>query len=110
MMMIMIILIVRTITIIIWATGTIPTSLGQYLSNKPGKREVKELQKKKRRRTAILCTAQHSTAQHSHTQTAGSANVRVRTYLTGGITCSTNCTYRTASALRTLETWFVSGT
>jgi hypothetical protein len=26
------------------------------------------------------------------------------------ITCSTNCKYRTAAALYTLETWFVSGT
>ena len=35
------------------ATGTISKSLRKYLSNKPGKHEMKELQK-----TAILVTAQ----------------------------------------------------
>ena len=34
------------------ATGTILKSLGRYLSNVPGKHEIKELQQ-----TAILCTA-----------------------------------------------------
>jgi hypothetical protein len=34
------------------ATGTISKSLGQYLSNIPGKHKIKELQN-----TAILCTA-----------------------------------------------------
>ena len=38
--------------IIIEATGTISKSLTQYLSNIPGKREIKELQK-----TATLSTA-----------------------------------------------------
>jgi hypothetical protein len=38
--------------VIIGTTGTISKSLGQYLSNIPGKREIKELQK-----TAILGTA-----------------------------------------------------
>ena len=37
---------------ILWVTGTITKSLRQYLSNIPGKHEIKELQK-----TAILGTA-----------------------------------------------------
>ena len=41
------------IPVIIGATGTISKSLRQYLSNIPGKHEIKELQKK----TAILGTA-----------------------------------------------------
>jgi hypothetical protein len=40
------------IPVIIGATGTISKSLTQYLSNIPGKHEIKELQK-----TAILGTA-----------------------------------------------------
>ena len=42
----------RVITVIIGATGTISKSFRKYLSNIPGNREVKELQK-----TAILGTA-----------------------------------------------------
>ena len=42
----------REIPVIIWATGTISKSLRQYLSNIPGKHEIKELQK-----TAIIGTA-----------------------------------------------------
>ena len=42
----------KVITVIVWATGTISKSLRQYLSNIPGKGEIKELQK-----TAILGTA-----------------------------------------------------
>jgi len=41
--------------VIIESTGTISKSLRQYLSNLMGKREIKELKKKKK--TAILCTA-----------------------------------------------------
>ena len=40
------------IPVIIGATGTISKSFRKYVSNKPGKHEVKELQK-----TAILGTA-----------------------------------------------------
>jgi hypothetical protein len=36
----------------LWATGTISKPFRKYLSNKPGKHEIKELQK-----TAILGTA-----------------------------------------------------
>jgi len=42
----------KVITVITGATGTISESLRQYLSNIPGKNEIKELQ-----RTAILGTA-----------------------------------------------------
>ena len=41
----------KVIPVIIGATGTISKSLRKYVSNIPGKREVKELQK-----TAILGT------------------------------------------------------
>jgi hypothetical protein len=41
-----------------------------------------------------------------------SANVKVLNIFQGrnNITCSTNCKYRTAATLYTVETWFVSGT
>ena len=42
----------KVLPVIIGATGTIPKSFRKYVSNIPGKREVKELQK-----TAILGTA-----------------------------------------------------
>ena len=45
------------------------------------------------------------------THTAESANVKVQNILHGrnNITCSTNCKYRTAATLCTLDIWFVSG-
>ena len=52
MMMMMMVMIMIIIIIIIRTTGTISNSLRQYLSNIPGKHEIKELQK-----TAILGTA-----------------------------------------------------
>jgi len=42
----------KVIPVIIGATGSVSKSLIQYLSNIPGKLEIKELKK-----TAILCTA-----------------------------------------------------
>ena len=42
----------KVIPVIIGATGTVLKSLGRYLSNVPGKHEIKEPQQ-----TAILCTA-----------------------------------------------------
>jgi len=42
----------KVIPVIIGATGTTSESFRKYVSNIPGKHEVKELQK-----TAILCTA-----------------------------------------------------
>jgi len=42
----------KAIPVIIGETGTISKSFRKYVSNIPGKHEVKELQK-----TAILCTA-----------------------------------------------------
>jgi len=44
----------NVIPVIIGATGTISKSFRKYVSNIPGKHEVKELQE-----TAILGTAQH---------------------------------------------------
>ena len=78
----------KLIPVIIGATGTISKSLRQFLSNVPGKHEIKVL-----RKTAILCTA--------HTLTAGSATVKVPSIFNMGnnMTCSTDCKYRTAATL-----------
>jgi len=65
MMMMMIIIIIIIIT---GATVTISKSLRQYLSNKPGKHDIKELQT-----TAILGTAY-----------CGSADVKVQNILQWG--------------------------
>ena len=86
----------KVIPVIIWATGNISKSLRQYLSNIPGKHEIKELQ------THIhICHC---------TQTAVRANVKVQNIFHGryNIACSTNCKYRTAATLYTVETRFVS--
>jgi hypothetical protein len=87
----------QVIPIMTGATGTISKLLRQYLSNIPGKHKIKELQKNSH---IVPCT-----------QTAGSADVKVQNIFHGrnNITCSTNCKYRTAATLYTLETWFVSG-
>ena len=88
---------VKVTPVIIWATGTISELLRQYLSNVPGKREIKELQK-------------HSHIEHC-THTAESADVKVQNifHRRNNITCSTGCKYRTEfAALSTLETWCVS--
>jgi len=86
----------KAIPVIIGATGTISKSLRQYLSNIPGKHEIKELQT-----TAML-------ALHTY---CGSADVKLQNIFHGrnNITCSTNCKYRTAAPLYTLDTWLVSG-
>jgi hypothetical protein len=77
----------KVIPVIIGATGTISKSLRQYLSSISG-----------------------SHIGHC-THTADSANVKVQNIFHGwnNITCSTNCKYRTAATLYTLETWLVSG-
>ena len=74
------------------ATRTISQSLRQYLSNIPGKHEIKELKKK----SAILGTA----------HTAESATVMVQNTFQGrnNITCSAKCKYRAAAMLRDLQT------
>jgi hypothetical protein len=81
----------KVIPVIIGVTGTISKSLRQYLSNKPGKYEIKELQK-------------NNNIGHS-THTTEIANVKVRNIFHGrnNITCNTNCKYRTAATLYTLE-------
>jgi hypothetical protein len=73
--------------------GTISESLRHYMSNIRGKHEITELQKK----TAILDTA------HILRKVLIS---KYKTYFTCEITCITNCKYRTAATLYTLETWF----
>ena len=87
----------KVIPVITGATGTISKSLRQYLSNIPGKQEIRELQKNSH---IGLCT--YSTE---------SANVKVQNIFHGRFssTCNTNCKYWTAATLYTLETWFVSG-
>ena len=78
----------KVIPVIIGATGTISKSLTQYLSNKPDKHEIKELQNNSQ---TVHCT-----------QTAESADVKYKTYFMGeitlhvartvnNITCSTDC-------------------
>ena len=52
MMMMMIIITTKLIPVILGATGTISKSFTKYVSNIPGKHEVKEFQK-----TAIFGTA-----------------------------------------------------
>jgi hypothetical protein len=73
-------------------TGTISKSLIQYLSNIPGKHEIKELQK-----TAILGTA--------HYVQRKVLMLKCKTYFTGrnNITCSTDCKYRTAATVCTID-------
>jgi len=77
--------IAKVILVIILATGTISKSLRQYLSNVPGKNEIKELQKKS-------CTG-HCT------HTMESANVKVQNifHTQNNIICKTTCKYRTAA-------------
>ena len=82
----------KVMPVIIGATGTISKSLRQYLSNIKGKREIKELQKN--------CHIGHCT------QTAGSPDVKVQNILHGRNTIprSTDCKYRTAATVYTVET------
>jgi len=87
----------EVISVIKGATRSISKSLIQYLSNMPGKHEIKGLQKS-------------SHIGHC-THTAGSADVKVQNTfnMPNNITCSIICDYRTAATLCTLETWLVSG-
>jgi hypothetical protein len=72
------------------STVTISKSFRQYLSNIPGKQEIKELQK-------------NSRIGHC-TRTTENANVKIRNIFHGrnNVTCSTNCKYRTDATLYTL--------
>jgi hypothetical protein len=74
----------RVIPVITGATRTISKSLRQYLSNIPGKHEIKEIQK------------------HPYwalKPTTESVKLKVQNIFHGrnNITCSTNCKYRTAA-------------
>ena len=84
----------KVIPVILGATGTISKSLPQYLYNIPGKHEIKQLQKKKKK-----------TGRIGHcTHTTKSANAKVENIFHGrnNITCSTNCKYRTDATVYTL--------
>jgi hypothetical protein len=74
--------VIPVIPVITGATGTISKSLGQYLSNIPGKHEIKKLQK-----NSLIGHCIH---------TMESATVKVQNIFNGqnNITCSTNCKYR----------------
>jgi hypothetical protein len=89
---------VEVIPVIIRVTRTISNSLRQYLSNIPGKHEIKEIEL-------------NSHIGHC-THTMESTNVKVQNILheLNNITCSTNYKYKIAATLYTLETWFVSDT
>jgi hypothetical protein len=82
------------IPVITGATGTISKSVRQYLSNISGNHEIKEIQKQP-------CWALKPTTE--------SVNVKVQNIFHGrnNITCSTNCKYRTAATIYSLETLFV---
>ena len=84
----------KVIPEIIWVNGTISKSLRPYLSNIPGKHEIKALQK-------------NSHIGHC-TYITESANVKVLNifHRQNNITCNTNCIYRTAATLYNPETWF----
>ena len=81
----------KVIPVMTGATGTISKSLRQYL------RKLRDYKK-------------NSHIWHC-TQTAGSAIVKVQniSHVRNNITCSTDCKYRTAATLYTVETRFVSG-
>jgi hypothetical protein len=80
----------KVIPPIIEAPGTISEYIRLYLSNIPGKLEIKELQKKKK------CWAVHSYCGRCYCM---STNVFHRR---NNITCSTDFKYRTAATLYTL--------
>ena len=86
----------KAIPVIIGAAGTISKVFRQYLSNIPGKGEIKGLQNNH----IVHCT-----------QTAECGNVKAQDIfkMRNNITCSTNCKCRTAAEMYTLETWFASG-
>jgi hypothetical protein len=86
----------KVISVITGATETISKSLRQYLSNKPGKQKIKELKKESR---IGHCT---------HTMEKTNLKLENTFRRRNNVTCSTNCKYRTAATLYTLETWFVS--
>ena len=75
------------------ANGTVSKSFGQYMSNVPGKHEIKVLQK-----TAIMGTAHTHTHTHTH---CVKCNVKEQNIfnMRNNITCSTDCKYGTAATL-----------
>ena len=86
----------KVISVIIGATGTISKSFRKYVSNIPGKHEVKELQK-----TAILGTA--------HTLRKVLMYKYNRFYTETNDISTMNSNNRIAATLHCLGTQFVSG-
>jgi hypothetical protein len=86
----------NVIPVLIGATGTISKSFRKYLSNIPGKHEVKELQK-----TAILGTA--------HVLRKVLMDKCNRFNTGASVVCTVNSNNRMAATLYSLWTWFVSG-
>jgi tRNA(Ile2) C34 agmatinyltransferase TiaS len=84
----------KVIPVIIGTTGTISKSLSQYLSNIPGKHEIKELES-----TAIFCTA------HILWKVLMQ---KYKTYCMGEITSHVAQTVNTGQLQHyIIETWFV---
>jgi len=85
----------KIIPVIRGATETISVSFRHYLSNIPGKHEIKKLQNKLH------------WALHSYCGKNTNAQVQNIIHIRNSITCSKNCKYRTVATLYTPETWFV---
>jgi hypothetical protein len=88
----------RVTPVIIGATGTSSKSFRQYLSNISGKYEIKELKNSHIGHCTRLSASRPTNKTVQNT-------FRFR----NNITRSTNCKYRTAATLHTLEIWLVSG-
>jgi hypothetical protein len=86
----------EVIPVITGATVTISVSLRQYPSNISGRREIMDLQRQPYWALHTYCgTYKCTSTKHFN--------------VGDNITCSTDCKYRTATTLYTLETRFVSG-
>ena len=94
-----VVVIAVVLVIIIRVIIIISKSPRKYLSNIPGKHEIKELQKK-------ISRIGHCT----HTTESAIVEVQNIFHKRNNATCSTNCKYRTAAALYALETWLVAST
>ena len=84
----------KVIPVMTGATGTISKPLRRYLNNIPGKHDIRELQK------TVTLSAAHKLRKV--------LTWKCKTFNMGNsITCSTNCKYRTAATLHTVETCFL---
>jgi len=87
------------------------SDIGNYKANWNHFKITQTIPKQHTRKARHLGDTKNSHIGHC-THTTESTNVKVQNTLhrRNDITCSTNCKYRTATTLYTLETWFVSGT